>query len=436
LDSCTSGSGEGLVESELAPWANILLGDLFQATEDGLKAAQHYRTALRKQPLALEAVNKLVDLGITSAEIVRTIQRSIESHSLPLDDDVVWIRLYTEGLYQERNMNYEDAIKSWKQLEAHFPGSFVPLLHLGESYLALEDLEESYFYFKKAHLCDETNLDGMGHFATCVRQHRSKEELNGLAYKLLSIDDLRPEPWVAVALYSESCGDRDKALGYIARALELCPDYLLAYNIEGSIHFALGNWELAIRAFTQAIDVQKNFVSYKGLTEACLKSGKHQPALQHAKAALSLLPHHPRALVLVGNVILETIPQAHHRSAAHLAKAKKAFHRALQHDPQHIEAILAMAECFANSGEIDQGLELLKKSLFVHNSDALHAKIADFYTVKEDYTRALQHYHTATSLNPANASAVGGLDHLDKMLRRNDEQQEYDDSNANEVSYN
>ncbi|CAN0414318.1 unnamed protein product, partial [Ectocarpus sp. 8 AP-2014] len=85
-----------------------------------------------------------------------------------------------------------------------------------------------------------------------------------LANELLSTDPMRAEAWVVMALYSEVRGDKDKATVFVDKALELKPNYAMAFILKGSLVLAEGNHEEAPKLFLQANHIRKDIYSYKG----------------------------------------------------------------------------------------------------------------------------------------------------------------------------
>ena len=64
-----------------------------------------------------------------------------------------------------------------------------------------------------------------------------------------SIASIGPEPWLAVALYCDMRNEKDKALSYIEKALQMGPRQVLAHTLRGDVLLALGKPEHAIVSF-------------------------------------------------------------------------------------------------------------------------------------------------------------------------------------------
>lgn len=125
----------------------------------------------------------------------------------------------------------------------------------------------------------------MDYYAVLLRQKSATAPLNELAHKLMSIDQRRPEPWIAVALHSDLRNDKDRALSFVDRALQVSPSHVLAYHVKGTLLLSLGRPEAAATVFLQASNLQKDIYSFKGLVDSYLAMHKYKEALSTAKVS-------------------------------------------------------------------------------------------------------------------------------------------------------
>ena len=132
-----------------------------------------------------------------------------------------WVQDYVAGHVCIQSYQHAAAVQHFMSLEHHFPNNLHVLLQLAKIHLDLNQLDEAQYNFNKARVCDNLNLDMMDHYAALVRKRGSMGDLNRLAHDLLSTNQRRPEPWIAVALYSELRNEREKALGFIEKAIQV-----------------------------------------------------------------------------------------------------------------------------------------------------------------------------------------------------------------------
>jgi hypothetical protein len=67
---------------------------------------------------------------------------------------------------------------------------------------------------------DSASLDSMDIYASVLKRQENTSGLHRLAQELVAVDMKRPEAWVAVSLYSEARGDRDRALEFADKVFE------------------------------------------------------------------------------------------------------------------------------------------------------------------------------------------------------------------------
>ena len=139
---------------------------------------------------------------------------------------------------------------------------------------------------------------------------------------------------------------------------------------------------------------------------------------------MSNLPRNPGAITLVGRVLAA--------SPENREKAKRAFNKALTLDPLCIDAALALVDLYIDLADYGTCIELLQHCLQNHNQDFLHTKLADVFTLNEQYSEALTCYHTAISLNPSSAAAAQGLERLEKLMRGVDPDLEEEEAEVEE----
>lgn len=310
-------------------------------------------------------------------------------------------------------MHYQPqrAITLFGDLEKQFPSNLHVLLNIGKLQQELMEYQEALYTFKKARITDEFNLKHMDLYALVLQQRGgpSTLELNKLVHELLAISEQRPEPWVAVALYSKAKGEKEKGLSFLDKALQFDKRHILAYQLRGSLLMSLGRADHAVVAYFQANALHRELASFKGLVEAYLAVPKKKEALCTAKQALQLMPRSASAITLVGQVLAAT-PEG-------VEKAKRAFHKALSLDPLSVDAVMALVDLHMHQQDYSACISLLQQSLEHHNKDFVHIKLAEVYSASQQYSEALAYYHTALSLSPGNSIALAGLERLEKLMR-------------------
>ena len=147
---------------------NLLLGSIYMSTGTGsrVNAIKVYKDAVRQNPLALEAIGPLVDLGVDAREILALVERSEAFSGTGSADDQLsaalgmggvgggvggsWLENYVEGLVGLRRNEQSLAMQHWGALDNRFPNNLTSLLNLGMVHLSADRLDDAHFYFNKA----------------------------------------------------------------------------------------------------------------------------------------------------------------------------------------------------------------------------------------------------------------------------------------------
>ena len=146
--------------------------------------------------------------------------------------------------------------------------------------------------------------------------------------------------------------EKDKALSYIEKALQLGPRQVLAHTLRGDVLLALGKPEHAIVSFFKAKEFRRDLRSYRGIVDAYLAARKVKEALVTAKEANACLLNSAAAVTLLGKVLAS--PQTQAADKEH-AKVRASFLRAL----------------------------LLCVLLNLHDLNAPHARLPSHYQIKK-----------------------------------------------------
>ncbi|KAH8055488.1 hypothetical protein JL721_10217 [Aureococcus anophagefferens] len=400
--------------------AHVTLGRLYKNTGLKRNAIASFEAALAANPLCLEAVEPLAQLGATPRRDRGTRGGAAmdvdgaAAAAAPAPEAAAawpWLEPFVLAHGAMHRHEYGHAIEHWGAVEqiGGFPSNLHGLLRLAKAQMELEDLVDAQYSFNKARVADNLNLDYMDHCAVLAKRRGQANDLNRLAHDLTR-------------------GETEKALGFVEKAIALDSRHVLAFQLRGELLLGMGKAEHAIVAYFQANNYAKDLASYKGLVAAYLSTRKYKEALCTAKEAVATLPNNAAAISLVGKV-LATSPEG-------TDKAKRAFAKALSIDKSCTDAALALVDLHVANQEYAQSIELLLHSLQSLNHDFLHTKLADVCVLNEQYSDALAYYHAAISLNPQSEAANAGIDRLEKLMHGVDPDLDDDDDTPHQRTAN
>ncbi|CAM9599204.1 unnamed protein product [Ectocarpus fasciculatus] len=399
------------------------LGRVYESSGLKRNACSMYKKTLRENPMAVETIVPLLEMGASGGDVLGIIDAALKEDPGGVTmADLPWLPLYVMGHADSCACRSKEALANFARLEHLYPNNLGALLQVAKAHMDLDQWDEALSAFKKARLVDDANVDLMDCYGVVMRQKTMPGGLNRLANELLSTDPMRAEAWVVMALYSEVRGDKDKATVFVDKALELKPNYAMAFILKGSLVLAEGNLEEAPKLFLQANHIRKDIYSYKGLVNAYLQAGKFRKAGFAAKEANEVMPGDARTVLLTGSVwehIKGGMTDNRH-------KAKRAYEKALRIDPVFLDATLALVGLHMEDKEYDTCIDLLLKAVPHHTRDTLHTKLAEVYMLNGKLDDALESFHFAISLNPSCVKASQGLERLEKVMRGMDPDEDDD----------
>ena len=212
--------------------------------------------------------------------------------------------------------------------------------------------------FEECRTAEPLLMDGMDVYAEALHSSGNAHALNRLAHDLIDIEQLRPEPWVAVALHTLMGGDAEQALVFAKKAASIAPQSVPVLRTQGMVETTLLNHEAAKGLYVRALAVSKDLSVYEGLVQAYLELGKPKEALMMAREAAQLVPRSAEATTLIGQVYAVQAHTQPDRQADYTEKAKRSFLKALSLDRLAVGTVLALAKLYEFTSANDEAIKL------------------------------------------------------------------------------
>eukprot|EP00462_Mataza_sp_D1_P010085 CAMPEP_0175163916 /NCGR_PEP_ID=MMETSP0087-20121206/26065_1 /TAXON_ID=136419 /ORGANISM="Unknown Unknown, Strain D1" /LENGTH=492 /DNA_ID=CAMNT_0016452773 /DNA_START=39 /DNA_END=1517 /DNA_ORIENTATION=- len=378
---------------------HLMLAKLYSQEGKVKSAIASYQAVLAVQPLAIEASLALVDLGVEPKAVSTSYSKK----------EVGWLGKLMDSQSYLQQCKHKQALKIYTELTALYPRSMDMWLAKGKTQLQLCDWEVSKESFCKVLELEPTNAAGMELLGWTYRKRGRSNELAALSQNLLKFNPEAPETWTVVGLYCEATGNKEKALQYANKAVEINSRHYGAHLIRGCLCSSIGQYDEAARSYRQAQQINKlDLTALEGLVETYLAKSEFKQALLTAKQALQLMPRNPKALTLVGLVLSH--------SCEGREKAIKAFNKALTLDPQCTDAVMALAKIYCAEKQYTTAKELLSNYTLSNASDFMHTKLGQVYALNGETEKALVQFHKALAMNPDYAQALNAIERLENNL--------------------
>jgi anaphase-promoting complex subunit 7 len=190
-------------------------------------AAKHYKDVVRKCPLALEAINGLLRIGVKAVEIISLIPYDLQSQHFWLP---VWIKA-GELLEQYQFASAVTVLQSLP--EKSFESSEL-LAQLAYSQWMAGKLDIAKRSFQKARSVNPHIIRHMDSYAHLLFMDENKQELENIATSLQQSSQDHCESWIALAYLSFTVDKKSRALYFSEKAVSLSEANVEA-NVEAVI---------------------------------------------------------------------------------------------------------------------------------------------------------------------------------------------------------
>ncbi len=203
------------------------------------------------------------------------------------------------------------------------------------------------------------------------------------------------------AVANTRIGQTKLALEDYNRAVELFPEYPVAYNNRGNLLLSLGQLSEAVKDFDRALVLAPGYAAaYSNRANAKLKLGKSDEAIADFTKAIELMP--------------ASAPPLSGRGLAHLATGKphaaiRDFSRAVSADARFASAYRNRAEARMNVGQRDEAIEDLSRAIaFDVNNTELYIVRGYAYLLAGNTASGIKDFSRAIELDGKSSAAYQG----------------------------
>lgn len=394
---------ESIPQRHRTPKVNMGLGRLYQQAGMERPAITAYKEVLKECPLALEAVQELLSLGVRGAEVA-SLMINIHGNSSATE----WLSSWVKGHAYLHGRDYTSAINAFRQLEetSVLSRNVDILATLGETYYLAGDAKNALSMLQRANAVDHLNLRGTDLLACLLAGEKRNRELEELAMAATSVTDSAPQPWIIMGYYCQLSKRTTKAIYFAHKACSINPRSVEGLLLKGTLLLELKKLQEAVMHFREAMQIAPHrFEPHKGLVDCYLAMHRSREAVTIASNACKLLGQTPRALTLYASVLL--------KDTLTVSKGKSLLEKALKEDPYYLPAVYLLCEIYEQDMRYDAAIELLRKQVAVQSTCRLHQMLADFFSHVRDEEKAAHHFGIALNHEPGNTRALEGMQKME-----------------------
>mgnify|MGYP001806441954 CR=1 FL=1 len=241
-----------------------------------------------------------------------------------------------------------------------------------------------------------------------LKPKAQNEEIKSKAKPRISSQKSSSE-WYNMGMKSE---DVDEKIKLYSKAIELNPEFAMAFHDRGSAFFNSGQYDKAIKDYNKAIELNPEFalVFYnRGLSFFDL--GQYDKAIKDYGKAIEMNPKNALAFHDRGSSFL---------NLGQYDKAIKDYGKAIELNPEFALAFYNRGLSFFNLGQYDKAIKDYGKAIEMNPKNALafHDRGSSFLNLGQ-YDKAIKDYGKAIELNPEFALAFKNRGIANRNMKKN-----------------
>ncbi|MEG4578783.1 tetratricopeptide repeat protein [Microcoleus sp. MON1_C5] len=212
--------------------------------------------------------------------------------------------------------------------------------------------------------------------------------------------------------YRDYAGDLGRAIAAFEKALEIDPNYHLAWTMLGAILNHVGRYSEAIAAYETALEIYPKFhLAWFGLGFALKKLGRYSEAIAAYEKALEIAPQYHIAWNGLGDTL---------NDLGRYSEAITAYEQALETDPKYHIAWHGLANALQALGRYSEAIAAYEKALEIDPKDHIAwTMLGAILNDLDRYSEAIAAYETALEIAPQYHLAWNELgDTLNDLGRR------------------
>ena len=193
-----------------------------------------------------------------------------------------------------------------------------------------------------------------------------------------------------------------EAVTYCRKAIELDPDYALAYYTLGNVLCDQGKHEEAIEAYRKAIQLEPDFfLAYSKLGNALGKQGKLAEAIAACRKATELGPRCPMTYYNLGIVL---------QNQGKYGEAIAAYRKAIELCPEFADAYFNLGVTLKDQGKDGEAIVAYRKAIeFEPDYAEAYARLGVALDKQGKDGEAIVAFRKAIELKPDNAEVLENL---------------------------
>ncbi|EFN88825.1 anaphase-promoting complex subunit 7 [Harpegnathos saltator] len=386
---------------------NMALAKMFHEQGMERSAITTYKEVLKECPLALEAAEGLLSLGVKGTEVNSLI---VSSGSMNLE----WLNSWIKAHAHIHNREYAHAVSTLRSLDnVLLRDNFNLLTIMGECYYYAGDDKNALLCLRRARGFEPDITKGVDVYAAVLYNMQHYKDLERLIPQITANNECTSEIYVAMAYSLYAARKFSRAHTLTAQAFNLNSNDIEATILRGNILIEQKKYQDALFFFRHAVQLKPyRFEPHKGLVDCLVGMHRLREALNIASSSCKQLGHTARVLTLYASVLM--------KDPVSVGKAKNLLQKALTQDEVYLTAVFYLAEIYEQEMNFEAAIKLLERQVEIQSTCRLHQTLGDLWARVHNEEKALDHYAIALNLDPSNRKALEGMHRLDNSSSKLD----------------
>jgi anaphase-promoting complex subunit 7 len=390
------------------PKINMALANLYKDGGMERSAITCYKEVLRECPMALEAVESLLKLGIKGVEV--------NSLVVEVTSDLSWLNLWFKAQAQLYSRDFSNAIQTYKSMDTHglLKDNTSLLVNLGYCHHYFCEDDDAIAVLQRAMRLDQNLIFGRDLLSTLLASSGKSDHVQHLENLTPTFDmsSWSSEHWVVLGNYMLATKKYERAAYFGQQALFLSHSKNVeALLLKARTLLELSKYQDAAHHCTEAIQICPfRYDLHQCLVECYVKLNRLREADSMAQNACKQLNYSPQSLTLHASVLLKD-PMTSGKTV------RKLLEKAVGSDKNiSTNAICMLVEYLEQEQQYEQARQLLTRFIDHNPSSRLHQLLGDCYVNLQKDDEAFHHYNVALRLDPNNQRATEGLNSIGRNL--------------------
>lgn len=335
---------------------------------------------------------------------------------------------------------FEDAEPYLKRMAASSPAG---VLALADYYMATRRTAEAIAELREVRNHREVAVAADERLVRALAASGARDEAHALADQLIEQNPRNSAAQLAKGELLADDGRREEALSHVRASVEANPDSARAHFILGRLHASRGDIPAAQTAFTQVLKLNPRATAAQvELANLYLREDRAEASVTSARQALTAAPRDVRARVaLVRGLLARNDPSAEkelqsllkthpdvaavhvlqgalNASGRNLPAARAAFQRALELDPNSVDALNGLNAIDLSTGNVAAAKARIDEKLAARETPALLLAAGRTFAAAKEPAAAERFLRRALELEPTLLPAYAMLGQLYFSQRR------------------